>query len=494
MRIPLKLPPGVTRPGTRMDARGRWYDTNLVRWHDGVMRAVGGWDSFKDLASTNPQAAHAWIINSSRRPRLAVATNTELWLVSPGAQNDIAPVDLVSTTGADYGRYDGDGYGEGLYGAGLYGVSDAANDNLDEANTWSLDNYGEDLVAVSLADGRLLYFDMDDNPATVNAAALTGAPTGNLGVVVTPEEYILALGAGSNPRKIAWHDQDDNTDWTPLPSNTADERILPGTGAIMAGKRSAKETLVWTDTDLFALRYVGGNFVYATAQVGSHCGPISRRAMVLMDGQAFWMGRKGFFQYNGFTQPLASEVTDYVFSDMNDVQASKVWAVANSRYNEVWWFYCSGTAIEPDKYVCYNVLTGSWTIGSLQRNAGVDGGAWPDPLWIDSTSEVFRHELSGDTTGATPSAESGPILLGGGDYMMHVQELIPDFGTTGGVQVSFKVPLTVSGVETTYGPYSLTDPVPLRFVGRTVRLVVEQTSPGWTFGVPALEVEMGGLR
>lgn len=492
MRIPLKLPPGVTRPATRMDARGRWYDSNLVRWHDGVMRAVAGWDEFVDLATTTPQGAHAWIINTDRRPRLAVGTSTGLHLVSAGATNDISPADLVA--GNDNASYSSGGFGVGLFGVGLFGVGDVSEVFLDEANSWSLDNYGEDLVAVSLADGRILYFDMTDNPATVNAAALTNAPTANVGVVVTPEEYIVALGADGNPRKIRWPDVDDITDWTPSATNTADSRVLPGTGAIMAGRRSAKETLIWTDTDLFVLRYVGGNFVYSVGQGGSNCGPISRRAMVVIDGQAFWMGTRGFHQYNGFTQPLPSEVGDFVFRDLNKTQASKIWAVSNSQYNEVVWFYPSAGAVDCDRYVAVNVVSGAWTIGALSRSAGVDAGPFPSALWLDSASKIYRHEVGTDYGSETPYAESGPVVLGAGDYMMHVQELIPDFGTSGGVQVYLKASLTVGGAETTYGPYSVTDPVPLRFVGRTVRLRVEQTSPGWTFGTPALEAEMGGLR
>lgn len=492
MRIPLKLPPGVTRPGTRMDARGRWYDSNLVRWHDGVMRAIGGWDTFLDLNTTAPQGAHAWTINTDRRPRLAVGTATALRLIGANSNDDIAPSDL--TAGNEGASYTSGGYGVGLYGVGLYGEGDVAVVSLDEANSWSLDNYGEDLVAVSLADGRLLYFDMDDDPGVTDAAALTNAPTGNIGVVVTPEEYIVALGAGADPRKIRWPDRDTITDWTPSATNTADERILPGAGAIMAGKRSAKETLIWTDTDLFAMRYVGGSFVYNVAQVGSQCGPISRRAMVVIDGQAFWMGRRGFFQYNGFTQPLPSEVGDFVFGNMNTTQVSKIWGVSNARFNEVTWFYPSAGSAVCDRYVTVNVVTGAWALGALSRSAGVDSGSWPTPLWLDETSEIFRHEIGGDHGSLTPSAESGPVVLGNGDFMMHVQEIIPDFGTTGNVQVTLKAALTIGGDEATYGPYSVTDPVPVRFVGRTVRLIIEETGAGWTFGTPALEAERGGMR
>lgn len=492
MRIPLKLPPGVTRPGTRMDARGRWYDSNLVRWHDGVMRAVEGWESFLDLATTTPQGAYAWVINTDRRPRLAVGTADALYLVTPSPttpSEDIAPADL--TAGNENAGYASGGYGVGAYGVGPYGIGDTAETFLDEANSWSLDNYGEDLVAVSLADGRVLRY---DTSVGGDAAQITNSPTGCVGVVVTPERYIVALGADSDPRKIAWPDLDNITDWTPGAENTADARFLPGTGAIMAGLRSAKETLIWTDTDLFAMRYVGGNFVYNVAKVGSACGPISRRSMAVMDGQAFWMGRRGFFQYNGFTQPLPSEVGDFVFDDLNETQASKIWSVTNSRFNEVWWFYPSGTSVDCDRYVYVNVVTGHWGKGELARSAGVDAGAFTTPLWIDATSEIYRHETGTSHGGATVFAESGPVVLGAGDFMMHVQELIPDFGTSGGVQVTLYASLTISGDEAAYGPYSINDPVPLRFVGRAVRLRVEESSPGWTFGTPALEAERGGLR
>ena len=492
MRIPLKIPAGMVKPGTRLEARGRWYEGNLVRWHEGVLRPVGGWDSFRDLASTAPQGAHAWIINTDRRPRLAVGTATELHLISDSGAEDITPADLVA--GDEDSSYGTGSYGEGLFGVGLYGEGDLSSTFLNEANIWSLDNYGEDLVGVSLADGRILRFDMDDNPATVNASQITNSPTGCVGVVVTPEEYIIALGADSNPRKIRWPDVDDITDWTPSATNTAEERDLPGTGGIMAGLRSSKETLIWTDTDLFAMRYIGGNFVYNISQVGSKCGPLSRRAMVVVDGQAWWMGRRSFFQYNGFTSPVPSEVGDYVFRDINTVQAAKVWAVANSRFNEVTWFYPSATSDVCNRYVTVNVVTGAWMAGQLNRSAGVDSGAFPTPLWLDEGSQIYRHEVGTSYGNYNPYIASGPVALGGTDNVMHVRELVPDFGTQGGVDVYLYGAMKNDGNEKVYGPLDVSRPIPVRFTARTVRVELIHTTAGWTWGTPALEVKMGGFR
>src|SRR5690606_14666626 len=149
----------------------------------------------------------------------------------------------------------------------------------------------EDLVGVAYSDGRILYWDSSTGG---DVAALSNAPTGCLGVVGTPERFVVALGASSDGRLVKWSEQEGATDWTPVRTNQAGDFTLPGSGQIMAGRRSKNETLIWTDTGLFGMRYIGGDFVYTFPLLGEG-GAISRRSMAMTDGRAFWMGTRGFY-------------------------------------------------------------------------------------------------------------------------------------------------------------------------------------------------------
>jgi len=640
--------PGVVRPGTVYDARGRWYETNLVRWDDGVMRPFGGWDlmewSYDEPVSaailhdqdvgyvddttdandagtgdvviltatpalndafyfgydfrfsevlislstaatdgaitweywdgsawsalsgvvdnlsatygfdtTGTQLSVSWTLptdwatttvnsqgpfyyvrarvstagtttaladqiwigggplhvdevvrgthswrNNNGVPFLALGTPDNVYALSAGRVYTVltsvgGAADATTTAGA----YDGTpGY---PYGSGLYGVGDAAQEAVVEAQTYQMDNYGEDLVFTSYADGTLYYWDTS-NP-TVAAAGVSGAPSNNLGVVVTPERFLVALGAGGDGRKIQWADQDSHTTWTAASTNQAGDLFLPGNGTILAGLRAARETLIWTETDLFALRYVGGAFIYSAVPVGPY-GAASRRAMVLAAGGAFWMGSAGFYAYDGTSTPLPSPLTDYVFSDINATQISKVWAEHRSAYSEVHWYYPSGNSTECDRFVVYNYEGGFWYIGQMPRTGGEDAGVFGYPIAVDPNGAVYQHE-TGESytdyagTAIAAYAETGPIELGQGDRVLHAQKLLPDEATLGDLDLTFKVSFAPTATESTYGPYTAANPTPVRFTGRQCRLLVDPASGGnfdWRLGTVRLDVEPGGER
>lgn len=496
---PLAFPPGVVRPGTVYDARGRWYTADLVRWHEGAMQAWGGWEKMEDSAGADLDAVDpvrgllAWRANDGST-RLAAGTYRRLYVLSQGTWTNVTlsgftsgQVDASATGSGDYG--DGD------YGDGIYGTADASIANITEATSWQLDSYGEDLVGVSNADGRIWYFDTSAG----TAAILSNAPTGCKGVVVTPERFVVALGAGSDVRRVEWADQDDNTDWTASATNQAGGINLPGTGAIVAGRRGRDETLIWTDTDLFTMRFIGGVLVYGFRQIGSNCGAVSRHSMAVVDGQALWMGSRGFFQYNGYVEPLESAVGDYVFSDFNSTQASKVAVDVRSDFGEVIWYYPSAGSTENDRYVAYNYRQEHWSVGNLERTAGAGRGAFPYPIATDASGKVYRHETGTsylDPAGAalTPSAESGPVEIGNGDQVMWVRGLIPDENTLGDVDISLISALYPTATEATSGPFTAAEPTDVRIQARQVRVKVEQDQPGWRFGTLRLDVVAGGQR
>lgn len=488
--IPIALPPGQYRNGTEFQGSNRWRDASLVRWEDGTMKPVGGWSERVTLSTTAPRAALAWQDLGGDR---WVAAGFHDKLVVAAASNtvtDISPGDLVS---GDLDATVNTGFGGGFFGLGFYGTERDDTGNYSEATTWSLDNWGEYLVACSTADGRLLEWQLN----TANdAAAISNAPTDNLGLFVTEERFLFALGAGGNPRKVQWCDREDNTTWTAAATNEAGDIELQTSGQIMQGLRTRGQALVLTDQDAHSVTYIGGQFVYSFQRVGSSCGSVSRRAAAAVDDGVFWMGQRGFFVYSGgAVQEVPCEVADYVFGSRSAAQVSKTWAVSNQQHNEIWWFYPSGNANEVDRYVVYNYREGHWATGNLSRTAGVDRGVFRRPLWFDASGVAYNHETGLNYDSADIFAESGPISLGNGDAVMKATMLIPDELTQGDVSATFKTRFHPNDTEREYGPYTMANPTPVRFTGRQVRMRVEaERLANWRFGVPRLEAVGGGKR
>jgi len=488
--VPLQIPAGVYRNGTEFQASNRWYDANLVRWIEGTLRPVGGWRRRKTMTTTAPRAALAWADQSGDRWYAAGYYNTLRVVNAAATAYNITPSALVV---GELSETRNVGYGGNFYGLYDYGVARPENGNFQEATTWSLDNWGGYLVACSTADGRL--FEWTLNVAN-SAAVIANAPINNKALVVTDERFLFALGAGGNRRKVQWSDREDNTVWTPDVTNEAGDLELQTSGQIMLGIRTRGQTLIITDTDAHAATYQGPPFVYGIQRVGSSCGAISRHAAASVDEGVFWMGVRGFHAYTGSAvQDLPSDVSDYVFSNLNTGQMSKVSAVSNQKFNEIWWFYPSSASTENDSYVVYNYAEQHWAIGTLSRTAGVDAGVFDGPIWFDAAGVAYDHETGLSHNGATVFAESGPISLGVGDNTMSVLELIPDEKTQGNVRAFFKTRFYPNDTVRQYGPYSMAAPTSVRFSGRQVQMRVEGAQlADWRVGVMRLDLATGGRR
>ena len=489
--IPLQLPPGQYRNGTDFDASNRWRDASLVRWLDGSLRPVGGWTSRKTSAfASAPRAMLTWLDNSSDS-YLAGGTYNKLYYVNPSQTvYDITPSGLTA------GNLNGAlnvGFGGGFYGYTNYGRAPTSSGIYAEATTWSLDTWGEYLMACSSKDGKIYEWQLNTG---VVAQVVANAPVNNKALVVTEERFVFALGAGGNPRKIAWCDQENNTSWTPSATNQAGDFELQTVGQIMCGLRMRGRTLILTDNDAHVAQYSGAPFVYGFERVGTACGVASRRGAVAIDEGAFWMGQNGFFTFDGsVASEIPCEVSDYVFDDMNPSQITKVYAVHNSQHGEIWWFYPSGTSTENDRYVALDYKEGYWTTGELDRTAGVDQGVFKNPIWADASGNLYNQE-TGYTHGTTkPYAESGSISLGNGDSIMKVTQLIPDEKTQGQVEVTFKTRFHPNDTETSHGAFTLGNPTDVRFQGRQVRIKVQGTgNENWRSGVMRIEANAGGRR
>ncbi len=437
---------------------------------------------------------HAWRRNTGSS-LLGLGTPTKLYLFGAGALTEITPISF--TTGdADASTTSG-AFGQGPFGVGPFGVGNPAEDTITEANTWQIDNYGEDLIAFARSDGSIYRY---DTSAGGRAVIIANAPTGCEGVFVTAENYLLALGDGSaGPRRIAWPDLDDITNWTASATTTAGDLDIPSDGILQAGRRTTRENLIWTDVDLWTLQYIGGEFIYGRHSVG-RCSLISPRAMEVYEDKAIWMGSKSFYGYDGEVASIPSSVSDYVFNDFNRVQASKVHAYTRSDFGEVVWHYPSAASTECDRYVAFNYRKNFFYTGDLNRVAGVDGAVYGYPIAADSNGVVYKHEQEGSTTldendtAIVPDIESGPFEIGRGDQLMDIVDMIPDEKTQGDVEVSLFTSLYPNADETENGPFTAANPTSIRETGRQVRIKATEVNKGWRIGTYRLDVQPGDSR
>lgn len=492
MYLPLKLPPGIYRNGTEYQAAGRWYDANLVRWYENTLRPVGGWRKRSSAQLSGVcRGILTWRDNSAVR-WIALGTHTKLYAMNQGGTlKDITP------TGFTAGAADAvvkTGYGYQEYGSYAYGVARPDVGSNTPATTWSMDTWGEYLVACSSADGKLYEWQLDFATPTI-AAAIANAPTGNKAVLVTAERILFALGAGGNPRKVQWCDQEDNTDWTPGTDNLAGDYELATPGTLLAGKRVKGINLLFTDVDVHTAQYVGAPFVYGFEKAGSGCGLISAQSVAAIDTAAIWMSKSGFWIYDGYAKPLPSDVGDYVFQNINYAQSSKIYAVHNSQFGEIWWYYPSNSSNENDSYVTFNYRENHWSIGALARTAGSHAGVYTNPLMVSVDGYVYEHEVGFSYDGATVYAESGPVQIGNGDNIMSVRQVVPDEQTLGEAVVSFATRFYPTGDASSYGPYSAANPTSVRFAGRQISMkVTGAVLADWRVGVMRLEAVPMGKR
>jgi hypothetical protein len=488
-RLPLAIPPGVFRNGTPYQSKGRWYDTNLVRWYGAALGPILGWRSRAANTVTGaPRAALAWKDNTART-WLGIGTHSHLYVSNrAGTLFDITPSGFTS------GRVDAiaaGGFGSGTFGTGTFGTPRLDASLIQDATMWTLDTWGEFLVGVSPDDGYI--YQWENDTATI-AAKVTNAPTA-AAVVVTPERFMFALGADGDPRAVAWSDQEDDTEWTAGPTTQAGSFPLQTYGRLMCGKAVKGGTLVFTDQDAHLASFIGGNDIYRFDKVGDACGVISRGAVAGFDMQAAWMSQSGFWLYNGYVQEIPCDVWDYIQTDISLLQVSKIVAVSNTANHEIEFRYCSNGSSEIDRCAVWNYRTQTWVLGRIARTCGVDRGVFVYPMLISITGTVYDHEVGFMYDSNSPYGETGPIELGNGDTWMDALGLYPDDLTVGDVTAAFFVKNENDDSETEFGPYTLTSQTDVHFAGRRVRVRwTGATNTAWRVGTPALELVPGDGR
>ena len=418
------------------------------------------------------------------------------------------------------------GWGTDTWSSGTWGTASSSSNVTLEARQWSLDNFGQILIATVL-NGGAFEWDPDDGPTT-RAVAITNAPTkSRLSLVSTPDRHVLFMGTqptigGTNAQDdllIRFSNQEDKNTYQPTAENTAGSLRIADGSRIVAAERSRGQILVWTDTSLHSLQFIGPPFTFGLRQLGQNCGIIGSHAGVDINGVSYWMSQDSFFLFDGTVKKLPCTVEQFVFNNINITGSENAFAGHNGEFNEIMWFYPRTGSDQINAIVAYNYLEQTWWTGTLARTTWIDKEVFDNPIateysstatannevisgLTDGASSVFLHEIgnNGDGQAITAFVKSGVVQIGEGNDFSFVSKLIPDIEDQEGVlnaKLEFKnYPNNSTAVTKTVSFEDNTDFVSLRGRGRefTVNVVSNTTGTAWRLGTQRFDIQSDGRR
>ena len=359
----------------------------------------------------------------------------------------------------------------------------------------------------------------------------------NVFTVSDASRFVLVFGTNDygstvlDPMLIRWSDQESLTTWYPAITNQAGSVRLSHGSKIVAVLQSRQEILVWTDSTLYSLQYLGPPYVWGNQLLADNVSLISQNAPVIASGVTYWMGVDKFYKYDGRVQTLNCDLRQYVYGDINLTQAVQVFGSTNEGFNEAWWFYCSAESSVIDKYVIYNYIENAWYYGTMGRTAWIDTGLRNNPVAATYSYNLVNHESGvDDNTTGTPAAITATITsaqfdIGDGNNFAFVWRMLPDLtfrGSTSGTTPALTMqllplqnsgsgyndPKSVGGTSTdasqavtatqTY-PIDLdtyTGQIYIRIRGRqmAMRITSNQIGTQWQLGSPRIDLRNDGRR
>ena len=486
------------------------------------------------------------VVSSSEYKIVAREANTPIYDITVDGQ--LAPT-LVQANGSDtanggasvVGAYQintgldiqvsGSGWGAGTWSRGTW--SSASTDAIvtNTLRLWSHDNFGEDLL-MNVRDGGIYYWDQTGTLSSraVNITSLAGGysvPTIAKQVLVSDRDrHVIAFGCDTeanpgiqDPLAIRFSDQESLTDWQSTATNTAGELRLGSGSEIVTAVETRQQILVFTDTTLYSMQFLGPPFTFGVNSLSENITVAGPNAAIAVDDNVFWMGRAEFYVYSGSVQKLPCLVRDFVFSDLNEAEISKVNATLNTEHSEIWWFYPSTNSTEVDRYVVYNYLEQVWYYGSLGRTAWIDRGIFDFPIAANTDGYLYEHEIGfddGTTDPVSPISayiQSSPIDIGDGEQFMLLRRMIPDVDFKNSTAALPDVNITLDVKNAPDGTYSReqtdvfvktqaasvdarTEQLYFRLRGRQMRFKIASDELGvdWRLGSPRLDIRPDGRR
>tara|TARA_R100000995_G_scaffold52422_1_gene25453 strand:+ start:1725 stop:3791 length:2067 start_codon:yes stop_codon:yes gene_type:complete len=419
------------------------------------------------------------------------------------------------------------GFGVGLWGDGTWGSSTAVS-LTNQLRLWSIDNFGDDTISLPRG-GALYYWDESSGVSTraVAASTLAGAsdvPVKALQIMMSDvDRHVIAFGCNAigstdiNPMLVRFSDAESAVDWTPTATNSAGGVQLSTGSQIIGAYRTRQEIIIFTDAGLVSMRFVGSPFIFSFNEVASGISMIAPNAVTTGGNSVYFMDNGGFYQYSGAAQRLPCTVLDHVFNDINLDQAFKIFAADIPTHNEIVWFYPSASSDEIDRYVTFNYLENTWSIGTT--NDGFTRTAWnaahinnyplaAGKLDTSNSNYLYNHEFgySADGSEFTAFIESSDFDLDpAGENFMFVSKIVPDLEYRGSSDTGNTVTFTIKGRDyplqdlSTLSTISVTPSSTFtntRARSRQSAIRVESTGAnfGWRLGDIRLELRQDGKR
>ena len=424
----------------------------------------------------------------------------------------------------------GYGWGSGTYNLNTWGTARPAGfiELVIDAAEWSFDNWGEDLIFTQRNGGTYLW-NQDAGMSNNRGTAIANAPTTSIMSLVTPESRHLiclgtetTIGSANTQDKmfIRFSDQENYDEFTANAINTAGSQRLADGSEIRSAKSGRAETLIWTDTTLFSMQFIGAPFTFGFKKLGTDCGSIGLNSVIVIGDVAYWMSDGQFFSYAGSVLEIPCSVKNYIFNDINKVQYAQVYAGHNSQFTEVIWYYCSSSSDQIDRYVTYNYTERVWAIGNLERSTWIDNGVYENPFASEylpnntanttttiygmtpGRSVLYKHESGYDANGTALSAhiESGDADIADGQDFSFVNKFIPDFkDLIGNTEVTISVrdyPGDTKTAKPTQNVTNTTTYLNTRARGRQISLKVANSQLGdnWRLGTMRINIRPDGRR
>ncbi|MAL50045.1 MAG: hypothetical protein CMH18_09840 [Methylophaga sp.] len=418
------------------------------------------------------------------------------------------------------------GWGTDTWGSSTWGTPSSTSNVTLEARQWSLDNFGQLLIATVLNGGAFEW--SPTSGVSTRATAITNAPTASrLSLVSTPDRHVLFFGTEStigttnsqDDLLLRFSNQEDRNTYQPTAENTAGSLRIADGSRIVAAERSRGQILVWTDTSLHSLQFIGPPFTFGLRQLGQNCGIVGSHAGVDINGVSYWMSQDSFFLFDGSVKKLPCTVEQFVFNNINVTGSENAFAGHNGEFNEIMWFYPRTGSDQINAIVAYNYLEGTWWTGTLSRTTWIDREVYDNPIateysstatannevisgLTDGASSVFLHETgnNGDGQAITAFVKSGVVQIAQGDEFAFVSKIIPDIEDQEGVlnaKLEFKnYPNNSTSVTKTTSFTDTTDFVSLRGRGRefTVNVVSNTTGTAWRLGTQRFDIQTDGRR
>jgi len=490
---------------------------------------------FITISNTDPTNIGG-ISNSSLDSQYEIIeiTNADAYLISSSGTANAnvtttgnCDISYQISTGPDKQTF-GFGWGTATWNLSTWSTPRSTSNVTLDMRQWSMNNWGEDLI-ITQRDGKTYLWNtgdgMSNNPATVIANAPTSS---SLSVVSTETRHLICMGTettigdSSTQDKmfIRFSDQENFNSFTANATNSAGSQRIAGGSEIRCAKPAKGTILIWTDTTMHSMSFIGPPFIFGFRQLGNDCGSVGLNSAIVVDDIAYWMSDGQFFRYAGAVQEIPCSVLNYVFDDINKTQYSQVYAGQTSNFSEIIWYYCSSNSDQIDRYVIYNYLENSWYFGNLARSTYQDNGVELNPLGTEyfpnstvntyttingltqGRSLIYRHEEGVDADGSALAAfiQSGDGDIADGETFSFINKVIPDFqNMEGNAIITLKTRDYPNDSRTSGEAITVNNSTRFfntRTRGRQSSLRIENTDVGdnWRFGTIRINIRPDGKR